>query len=421
MKKEKDRTELPFKRQYRFAMAIMILIVPFCTMVPYVTPAVFMADIMQDFGVGLSLAGLAMTIQLGATGVCMFIGSFIQDRLGIRKSIILSIWSMAVGNVIACFAQGIGIFLFARLISGFGQGLYTVSMTPCISTWFEGKERTYMITFNSAANSIFLAVSYSIGLPLKALMGGWQKVLAFYAVVIIVVAFVWTFFSKESPEEIAAKEQAAKLGGANKGRQQSSLVRASKEIQYWKIMLFAATFTVANTSIASFLPTYLTMERGMAPTVATTISSLNSLFGIVGSLVGGMLCAQMWRRKPIMIGSIICYILVGMGITLFTSSSVIVVLALAAGTLYFIPITAQSSVMIETKQPFDPTILGGAASITSGIGQLLCVAISFIFSAVANAFSMTVAYRVFFALCIVGLLAAISLKETGRVPVKSES
>ena len=72
--------------------------------------------------------------------------------------------------------------------------------------------------------------------------------------------------------------------------------------------MFAGTFAIANTAIASFLPTYLTIERGMDATVATTISSLNSLFGIAGSLLGGVLCAQMWRRKPILIGAIVLYI-----------------------------------------------------------------------------------------------------------------
>lgn len=84
--------------------------------------------------------------------------------------------------------------------------------------------------------------------------------------------------------------------------------------------MFAGTFAIANTAIASFLPTYLTIERGMDATVATTISSLNSLFGIAGSLLGGVLCAQMWRRKPILIGAIVLYILAGFGITFVSYS-----------------------------------------------------------------------------------------------------
>ncbi len=203
------------------------------------------------------------------------------------------------------------------------------------------------------------------------------------------------------------------------GKQQSSLRRAAKEIQFWKLLLFAGTFAIANTSIASFLPTYLTLERGMDATVATSISSLNSLFGIAGSLLGGVLCAQMWCRKPILIGAIALYILVGFGITMTSSGTLIIVLALAAGTLYFIPIAAQSTITIETKQPFDPSILGGAASISSGIGQLLCVIVSFLFQGVAVASSMTVAYRVFFSLCLIGLLGALLLHETGIEPEKA--
>lgn len=405
----------PFRRPYRFFMAVIILIVPFCTMVPYVAPAVFMADIMRDFGVDMSLAGLSMTIQLGATGVCMFIGSFIQDKLGIRKSIIISIWCLVLGNLVAAFAPGIGVFLVARLISGFGQGLLAVSTTPCITTWFADKERTYMITFNTAANSVFLAISYSIGRPLCNLLGSWQAVIGLYAAVIAVVALIWTFLSKDSPEGVAADQQRVTAASAA-GKQQSSLVRAAKEIQYWKIMLYAGTFAIANTSIASFLPTYLITERGVDPTIATTISSLNSLFGIAGSLLGGVLCAQLWCRKPILLTALGLYILVGFGLTVFTARGIIIVLALAAGALYFVPIAAQSNIMIETKQPFDPTILGGASSICSGIGQLLCVVVSFLFSAVSAAYSMTVAYRVFFALCIIGLLGCLLLKETGRKP-----
>lgn len=407
----------PFRRPYRFFMAFLILIVPFCTMVPYVAPAVFMGDIMAQFGVDMSLAGLSMTIQLGATGICMFIGSVIQDKLGIRKSVILSIWSMVLGNLVAALAPNIGLFLFARFISGFGQGLYTVSMTPCISTWFADKERTYMITFNTAANSVFLAISYSIGRPLCNALGTWQAVLGLYAGIIAVVALLWTFFARDSAEALAAAQQRAQMAAG--GKKESSLLRAAKEIQYWKLLMFAGTFAIANTAIASFLPTYLTIERGMDATVATTISSLNSLFGIAGSLLGGVLCAQMWRRKPILIGAIVLYILAGFGITFVSSSGLIVVLALAAGALYFIPIAAQSTIMIETKQPFDPTILGGAASISSGIGQLLCVIVSFLFQGVAAASSMTVAYRVFFALCLIGLLGALLLRETGKKPEKT--
>lgn len=411
MSSDKINGGVPFRRPYRFVMAVLLLLCPFCTMVPYVTPSVFMEDIMGSFGCDLGMAGFSMTIQLGATGVCMFIGTFIQDRLGIRKSIVISIWGMVVGNVMAFLSGSIWMFLAARFISGFGQGLYMVSMTPCISTWFEGKERTYMITFNAATNSVALAISYAVNRPLANLLGGWQRVLLLYAAVIAVVAVVWMLFGKSSPEETAKDVSAG--DDAAQGRQRSSLVRACKEIQYWKLFVFMALLMMTNTTIASYLPTYLTTERGLDPTIATSISSLNSLIGIVGSLIGGTLCAQLRRRKPILISVAVLYMIVGICLTIFTNGGVVLVLALLAGILYNMPLTAQSNVMIETKQPFDPTILGGAVSITSGLGQLMCVFVSFIFSAITGVAGMTTAYRMFFASMLVAAAAAAFLKETG--------
>lgn len=407
----------PFRRPYRFVMMALLLIVPMCTMVPYVAPAVFMTQIMETFQVDMSMAGLTMTIQLGATGLCMFIGSMIQDKLGSQRTMILSIWAMALGNAVGCFVPGIGLFLAARFLAGFGQGLYSTASNVFFSTWYDGKERTFILTANNIANSVFLALAYSIGLPLCSLMGSWQGVFGLYAVVIAAVALLWSFFGKASPEAIAAEKAAS---GTHTGAGESALIRAAKEPAYWKLATYAGIIMMANTCIATYLPTYLTMERGLDASVATTVSSLNSLLGMAGSLLGGVLCAQMWRRKPILLVCGVAYIAVGFGITLFSVPLAVMALALAIGALYFVPATAQSTMMIEAKQPFDPTILGGASSIIYGFGQLLCVAVSFIFSAISNASSMTTAYRVFFAACILGVAAVGFLGETGSKPAKQE-
>lgn len=408
----------PYRRPYRFVMMALLLIVPMCTMVPYVAPAVFMTQIMETFQVDMSMAGLTMTIQLGATGLCMFIGSMVQDKLGSQKTMILSIWAMALGNALGWLAPGIGVFLVARFLAGFGQGLYSTASNVFFSTWYDGKERTFILTANNIANSVFLALAYSVGLPLCNLTGSWQSVFGLYAAVIAVVALLWTFLGKASPEATVAEQ--AKQAEHPGAKGESALLRAAKEAAYWKLAAYAGIMMMANTCIATYLPTYLTTERGLDTSVATTVSSLNSLLGMAGSLLGGVLCAQMWRRKPILLVCGVAYIAVGFGITLFSAPLAVMALALAIGALYFVPATAQSTMMIEAKKPFDPTILGGASSIIYGIGQLLCVAVSFIFAAITNVSSMTTAYRVFFLACILGVVAVGFLGETGNKPEHQE-
>ena len=400
----------PYRRPYRFVMAALLLLIPFCTMIPYVAPAVYMMGIMDTFQVDMGMAGLTMTIQLGATGICMFVGSFVQDKLGVQKSIVLGIWAMALGNIMAFLSPGIAVFLIARFVAGFGQGVYTSVSNTSISTWFEGKERTYMLTLSSVFSSIALAISYTICIPLSNLFGSWQRVFGVYGIAIAVIALLWTFFGKSSPEEIAVSP------GTGTGYKQGggSLARALKEKEYWKLAICVALITVANTTIATYLPTYLTTERGLDAAVATTVSSMNSLFGIAGSLLGGILCAHLWRRKPTLVVSGVLYVLTGFLLTICTSGSLILILALAAGAIFYIPVTTQSTVMIEAKQPFDPTILSGAACMVFGIGQLLCVVVPFLFNTLTEAFSMTAAYRVFFGLCNVSVVAALMMKETGK-------
>ncbi len=413
----KDPSNAPFRRPYRLVIAVLIFLAPFATMVPYISPSVFMLDIMESFEVDYTLAGLSMTIQLASTGICFFIGSYFQDRLGIRNTIVLSFWAMAVGNLMVFFAANIYVFLLIRLAAGFGQGLYTVCMASYISTWFEGKENSYVITLNGASNGLFIALAYSVGRPLCSVFGSWKNVLGFYAVLIAVLAVVWTLFGKESPEGLDAWKQsreAARTRGAK-----SSVRMAAKEKEYWKILVFCGTFMVANTAIATFLPTYLTEVRMMEPTVATLVSSLNSILGIVGSVLGGIISAQMWRRKPVLIGSIALYILCGFGITLVDSSTVLTVLCLLAGALYYLPLTAQAALTIETKKPFNPAIVTGAMAITNGFGQLLTIVVSPLFSSVTAHAGMTAAYRIFFGLCIAGLAAAVLMKETGVRPQQS--
>lgn len=409
---------IPFKRPYRWIMAVLILTIPFATMVPYIAPSVLMADIMATYGVDYSLAGLSITIVLAATGVCMFVGSYIQDKLGMRPTLILAVWMMALGTVISSFAGSIWVFIGARLFAGFGQGFYNACATALISTWFADKERNYMLSFNNAASSVFLAMSFIITLPLRNTFGGWQGVFKFYSVIVIAMAVMWTIFGKDSPKGIAAAAQMKAEAACKVEKGQSGLARAVKESAYWKVFVYSGTFMIANTVITTYLPTYLSTVRGIDAALANTITSLNPVFGIVGSILGGVICAKLPRRKPIMLVVFAMYIVCAFGITVFNSSIMQIIVCVATGMFFYLPLTAQVTLVIESRQPFDPTIIPAAVAITSGLSQIVNIFISPIFSAANEAFGMTTAMRIFFLLCILGWVSALTLRETGVKPEK---
>ena len=410
---KKELTGEPFKRPYRFVIAPLYLSITFCAMLPYISPSIFMGDIMQTFGCDLSLAGLSMTMQLVVSGICFFIGSIIMGTIGMLRTCKMSIWCLLAGCVLSAFAPNIYIFLLARVIAGFGQGL-SVGLTPFLTTWFKDKERSMMITFNGISSAVALALSVALCRPLANALGSWQNALLVYAAVNLIFALLWTFLGRMSPEG-EAQEAAQKQQAAAAGKQQSGLSLALKQPQFWKIMVFAGLFIVVDTARATFLPTYM-IQEGVSETLTTTATSLLSIFGMIGSLLGGILVTKVWARKPLMYTAAAAYAIVGLLLTFIPVPIVRVVLCIALGFIYYIPITAQSTLIIEYSFGIDPRMISGGIAMASGVGMLLTLIVSPIFTAITTAAGMTTAFRIFFAVMVVGIIAIFTAKETGRKP-----
>jgi len=180
-------------------------------------------------------------------------------------------------------------------------------------------------------------------------------------------------------------------------------------------MVFAGLFIVVDTARATFLPTYM-IQEGVSDTLTTTATSLLSIFGMIGSLLGGILVTKVWARKPLMYTAAAAYAIVGLLLTFIPVPIVRVVLCIALGFIYYIPITAQSTLIIEYSFGIDPRMISGGIAMASGVGMLLTLIVSPIFTAITTAAGMTTAFRIFFAVMVVGIIAIFTAKETGRKP-----
>ncbi|MDO5106698.1 MAG: MFS transporter [Coriobacteriaceae bacterium] len=403
---------VPFKRKGRWFQEVLIVSIVVCAMLPYIAATMIMGDIMQTFNADMSIVGLSVTVQLVASGVCMFIGSAIGDRIGALKTVQLGMICLALGALIQSFAPSIGIFIAGRALSGFGQGLGTVMATPIISTWFEGKERSYAMTINSIFSALAIAATVAIIGPLSAALGGWQRGFLVYAIITCVFAVLWLIAGKASPE-LEAQEQAQKEQAAAMGKQQSSLGIALKDAQCWKIMIFFGIFIIVDTARATFLPTFLG-TIGIPEATITTAVSMFSIAGMIGSLAGGILVAQMPFRKPILLISTACYLICGVLSTLIVSPVPNSILVILLGLFYNLPVTASSMLLIEYGMKKNPMLISGGVAMMSGVGMLLTIAVSPIFTAFSTGMGMDGAFRVFYLALIVSIIAAFLAQETGQ-------
>lgn len=402
----------PYKRPGRFLIAVLYVSVTFCVMLPYIAPSVVMGDMMADFGIGLDLAGLAMTIVLVLAGVCFFVGSLISDKIGMLSTIRLCMVCVSVGGLICGFAPNVTLFLIGRVVLGFGYGL-SVGLTPYINTWFQGNELSYVLTCNSLGSAISLAISTGFSATLAVMLGSWRNIFKVYAAVAIVFTVLWFLLGKNSPEG-EEQEKAMKAQAAATGKSQSSLGLALKESQFYKIAIFAIVYIVVDTARATYMPTYL-IGRGIAEGTAYAASSMFSIVGMVGSVVGGILATKVWRRKLVMTVAMVGFMLCGLGLT-FLPGMIAVVLSVALGFFFNVQVTSQSNLIIESAMAKNPMMISGAFAMANGTGMLMTLIVSPAFTAITAAVGMDMAYRVFFAVCILGLLAVMSAKESGRKP-----
>jgi predicted MFS family arabinose efflux permease len=403
----------PQKPPYRWVIAVLLLLLPFCQMIPYMAPAVIMPAIMADLNIGYGLAGMTIMIMLVISGICMFVGSAIQDKIGTRNTFVLAVWLLCIGNILSFFSPNIGILLISRAIAGVGFGICGSCITPFLSTWFEGKERTYIITAHLIANSLGMAISYSLANPVMNLVGSWNGVFGIYGAGIFIVALLWTFLGKAPPVTEAEPEQPGERVKPGEVKQQSSVIRAFKEKQFVLIMIIGIFTTIVNAAVSTFLPTYLTTDRGFDLTLATTIASIMSVAGIIGSVLGGILSAQTEKRKPIMIISLIIYAAAVFMLSLFNSAGAFIVASSLLNIGFYLIYPSQSNLIIETPRPFDPTILGAAFAMAAGVGQIASLSASPLFSALSGALGMPITFRILAASLLIALGICCCLRETG--------
>ena len=398
------------KTNYRWVVAVLILILPLNTMLPYLAMSVLMNDVMASLNIDYSLAGLTMTIMLAICGACMFVGSFIQDRIGIKSTLNIAIWFLSIGSAICFFSNSFVLLMLGRIVSGIGFGLSSVSVSPYMSTWFKGKERAFMITANLISTNVAGIIAYTIAGPLKKMTGSWRGVFGVYALIIAVIALIWQFLGKTNKE----LDMAAIIRRRSSGvRQESSFIKALKIKQYRLLMVSGIFLTSAMTAITAFLPSYITNGKGLLQETAITAASVQSMAYIIGSILGGILVARVGKRKMFLQAGLVSTLLGGILLTVVQSPLLIFGTVFILGIGYMGLMPAHSTIVMETPEPFDPAILGGASALTHGLGQIVSLVVSPLFSRISGIIGMSGALQIFFGLLIASVFISFMINETG--------
>lgn len=246
---------------------------------------------LSDAQLGSLVSIVALTV-----GLLTFPISLLADRWGRVKSIVVMavLWSLAT---VACgFARTYSQILSARAVVGLGEAGYGSAGSAILSHVFPPQRR-------SAVMGAFLAAGL-LGSVLGVVLGGvlathltWQAAFIVVGVPGLLLALLYPLFVRDYPT-VALVVTAGHEGVApRKMRVQDGI----KELFGAPAVVFTYVGSglqmLVQSSIISWLPSYLNRYHGLAPERAAIKAAIVVLIGGVGMVCGGYLADRLSRKN----------------------------------------------------------------------------------------------------------------------------
>ena len=273
-------------------------------------------------------------------------GVFSETELGIIGSVLF--FTYAIGKFVnLCLGFVNSFILFAVLwgISGWFQSMGAASCVVGLSRWFDDKERGSFYGFWSASHNIGEALTFII---VASVVSAWGWRYGFWGagmVGIVGALVIWQFFhdnpqSKGLPPVNQPKEKKVmtetETADYNKAQKQVLLMPA-----IWILALSSAFMYISRYAVNSWGVFYLEAQKGYSTLDASFIISINSVCGIVGTVLSGFVSDKLFggrRNAPALIFGLLnvvalCLFLLVPGTHLWIDALAMVLFGLSIGVL----------------------------------------------------------------------------------------
>jgi MFS family permease len=130
----------PSTKTYRFVLLIFISLLSFGTYFAYDIIGAVAPTLVKELGAQRSTVGSMYTIYSVAAVLSVFIGGFMIDRLGTRKSSMIFSSLVLLGAAAVAAAQSLPVLFIGRFIFGAGSEPLIVAQSAIIARWFKNKE-----------------------------------------------------------------------------------------------------------------------------------------------------------------------------------------------------------------------------------------------------------------------------------------
>lgn len=366
-------------------------------------PPLFSA-IIPELGFTDETIGWVMSMFAMIGIVLAFPASAILNKLGTKKSLILTGASFLLGSLLGAVANSVALLLVSRFIEGVGMGLISVVGGAAVASVIPARKQGLAMGIWSIWFPAGLVIAFNVSPLLYAAMGTWRAAWWFTVIVsVVALVFVAAVYADPPREEEA---------GAPADTGQAAALKPNMLGMIMAAVAFGAWNTVNGGAVSTFYPTFLADVHGLDTQAAGSVSSVTNICMLflcpLMGFVADKLKAQKWLA---VIGLFLGAVLFSFGfndsmgfVWAFVALMGIASGACATGTFSAIPILAK-----------DPSKVGLGMAFAAFFQNIGILAGSAAFAPISTSLGWSAAAMTFCVpICIVGGVCAVIAAVSGR-------
>lgn len=273
-----------------------------CCVYQWIMPSSILTNIGESFNMGLDTAGWIMSIFTLTGLILAYPGAWVMRNVGIKVSIVITAVLTIIGNILAIFATGPAMFIFARAIQGCGFGLISVIGPNIMPRLFPLSRQGLVMGIWSQWVCPGIALA-ALSTPLLYAAYGWQSIFYLSLTLQVITTIIVLIFVKMPaiPENMLSES-----GNHVEIQKPSKAYVVSAFVVGFCFLAWCTSYPTFNT----FYPTYAQTVQGMDLFTSSLTTLVAAIATIPGGIIFGLIADKIKQRKLMLIIGYILLIIV---------------------------------------------------------------------------------------------------------------
>lgn len=253
-----------------------------------------MGELEKEFGLSGTQLGLMNSVFYFSYALLQVPAGILGDKIGKKKVLIPGFLLFGAFTAVTGWAKSWSTLLFARVVTGAGEGTYYGPQYGLSSEQIPKKYRS----LGSAIINSGMAFGIALGLMASSWLVydqgySWRTPFFVMSIPTLLTGLAIWLFVKEK------KRQPVEAGGVAKPKSKFTDLLKNRNLLLVYLMVFCSLFGFFV--ILTWLPYYLQSERGIAGSETGFITSLVAWISIPGALLFSSLSDRLGKRKPLIL------------------------------------------------------------------------------------------------------------------------